>query len=160
MRARRRAVRLATIACLGIVGARSWGEPAPPTQPAISTSAGAAAGSHTVAASTQPASAPLPGPRYLALRYDEDYSYLDGPPGSYTTDFFDPLKNIHLSENWRLRFGGEIRERLESETNRTFGARDPTQDTFLLQRVLVHSNVEYRKLLRFYLEGIDAALFG
>ncbi|MCH9001273.1 MAG: hypothetical protein IIC02_01760 [Planctomycetes bacterium] len=25
----------------------------------------------------------LPGPKYLNLRYDEDFSYLDGEPGSY-----------------------------------------------------------------------------
>ena len=96
------------------------------------------------------------GPNYLVLRYNEDFSYLDGPEGSYTKDFFDPIKNIHLGEDWRLRLGGEVRLRWETETNRNFGQRDPSNDSILLYRELLHANLEYRKLARFYVEGIDA----
>ena len=38
-----------------------------------------------------------PGPKYFNLRYDEDFSYLDGDAGSYQADFFDPIKNIHVT---------------------------------------------------------------
>ena len=38
---------------------------------------------------------PLPGTKYLNLRYDEDFSYLDGEPGTYREDFFDPIKYMH-----------------------------------------------------------------
>lgn len=96
------------------------------------------------------------GPTYRLLRYDEDFSYLDGPEGSYTKDVFDPIKHIHLSEDWTLRLGGEVRVRMESETNRNFGTRDPTNDTFLLHRYLLHADLKYRKLFRVFVEGVDA----
>lgn len=101
----------------------------------------------------------LPGPKYMALRYDDDFSYLDGEPGSYQPDFFDPIKNIHLGRDWKLSLGGEIRERMESDTNRNFGASDPTQDTYLLHRTILFANVQYRKLFRAYIEMIDAQCY-
>lgn len=103
-----------------------------------------------------PTSSKLRQPQYMALRYNDDFSYLDGPAGSYEPDWFDPIKNIHLDEDWRLRLGGEVRLRMESETNRMFGARDPTNDTILLYRTILHADLRYRDLLRFYIEGIDA----
>jgi len=87
------------------------------------------------------ADAPLPGPKYLNLRYDEDFSYLDGEPGSYKSDFFDPIKNIHLGPDWRLSLGGEFRFQMESETNKTFGATEPANDTFQLYRFLMPARV-------------------
>lgn len=99
---------------------------------------------------------PLPGPKYLYLRYNDDFSYLDGEPGSFTPDFFDPIKHIHVDDDWTLSLGGEIRLRMESETNRNFGTRDPTNDTFLLYREILHADLKYRKLFRVYLEGADA----
>jgi hypothetical protein len=110
----------------------------------------------------EPAAAPAPsrpGPTYMNLRYDDDFSYLEGPEGSYTPDFFDPIKNIRLGEDWRLRLGGEVRERMEAETNRTFGARNPAQDTYLLHRIVLHADLSYHKLMRLYVEGIDAPVF-
>jgi Alginate export len=105
---------------------------------------------------TTSAPASKPGPQYLVLRYNEDFSYLDGPEGSYEKDVFDPIKNIHLDKDWTLRLGGEVRLRLESETNRNFGQRDPSNDTLLLYRELLHADLHYRKLLRIFVEGIDA----
>lgn len=109
-------------------------------------------------ATTAPAapSAPLPGPRYMALRYDDDFSYLDGPDGTYQKDFFDPIKNIRLDDDWRLRIGGDVRLRLEAETNRSFGARNPAQDTYFLHRYYLHADLKYRKLFRLFIEGVDA----
>lgn len=106
---------------------------------------------------SQPTTAPAastvkPGPKYMALRYNDDFSYLDGPEGSYVKDFFDPIKNIHLSRDWTLSLGGEARVRMESETNRNFGTRDPTNDTFLLHRYFLHADLKYRKLARVYAE--------
>jgi len=120
-----------------------------------------AAGQPASGPTSQPSAAPkLPGPKYLLLRYNEDYSYLDGPEGSYRKDLFDLIKNIHLADDWRLNLGGEVRLRMESETNRSFGAREPTTDTFLLHRYLIHADLKYRKLFRIYAEGIDAELTG
>lgn len=111
------------------------------------------------APASQPAApAPAaPGPTYNALRDKDDFSYLDSEPGSYKSDFFDPIKNIRVDDDWRVSFGGEVRIRLMSETNvRGFGAIEPAQDTFLLHRVFVHTDVRYRNLFRFFVQGVNA----
>lgn len=100
-----------------------------------------------------PADGPKPGPKFLDLRYDEDFSYLDGEPGSYREDFFDPIKNIHVDDDWRLTFGGEFRFRLEAENNFAFGARRRSQDTFQLYRYLLHADLRYRDTFRVFLQG-------
>lgn len=99
---------------------------------------------------------PLPGPKYLNLRWDEDFSYLDGEPGTYQENFFDPIKNIHLDDDWRLTLGGEFRYRLEAETNKAFGATEPAQDTFHLFRYMLHADFKYRDLFRMFVQGIAA----
>lgn len=121
-------------------------------------------------ATTQPADAHGPrdvptsavaaprGPQYLNLRYDEDFRYLDGPPGSFTPDLFDPIKNIHLGDDWRLTLGGSVRVRIESETNRAFGATEPAQDTYVLHRQLIHADLWYRRTFRVFAEGINVML--
>ena len=92
----------------------------------------------------------------LDLRWDEDFSYLDGPEGSYKKDFFDPIKNIHLGDDWRLSIGGEFRFRLEAETDKAFGGTPRSQDTFQLYRYLLHLDFKYRQSLRFFVQGIQA----
>ena len=106
--------------------------------------------------SETPSDKPLPGPKYLNLRWDEDFSYLDGEPGTYQENFFDPIKNIHLDEDWRLSLGGEFRYRVEAETNKAFGATEPAQDTFHLTRYLLHADFKYRDLFRTFVQGIAA----
>ena len=101
---------------------------------------------------------PLRGPKYLNLRYDEDFSYLDGPEGSYKEDLFDPIKWIHITDDLTLTIGGSFRARLEAETNKGFGATEPAQDTIFLHRYFLHTDLRYRKLLRFYFEGINAMI--
>ncbi len=98
-----------------------------------------------------------PGPKYLNLRWNEDFSYLDGADGTYQDDFFDPIKNIHLDDDWRLSIGGEFRFRWESETNKSFGVLDPTTDSFFLQRYLLHADFKYRDSFRVFVQG--AAMF-
>ncbi|MHC4608718.1 MAG: alginate export family protein [Planctomycetota bacterium] len=99
----------------------------------------------------------LPGPKYFDLRYDEDFSYLDGPESSYKKDFFDPIKNIKLGADLRLSIGGEFRFRMEAETNKAFDTGRQTQDTFQLYRYLLHADFRYRKLARVFVQG--AAMF-
>lgn len=127
-------------------GIISADEPAIATQPATEAKPEAVDG------------APLRGPQYAPLRYNDDFSYLDGPEGSYEPDFFDPIKRIHLSDDLTLRLGGEIRGRLEAVTNKRYGAGNPRQDTFFLHRYYYHADFQYRKLFRFYVEGINAAV--
>lgn len=106
-------------------------------------------------ATTQPEE-PLPAPRYLNLRFNEDYSYLEGPPGSYQEDFFDPIKNIDLGGRWRLSLGGYFKGRWESITNELMGARRRTHDNYFLHRYLLHADLKYGKLFRVFAEGITA----
>lgn len=139
--------------CVTVALAQSTPPSAASSQPAAAKSADGYA-----APASAPAKGP-PGPIYLPVRYDDNYSYLDGPPGSYQKDLFDPLKNIHLAKDWRLNIGGEVRERMELETNKNFGARDPTADTFLLHRTAIHAALKYRDSFGAFVEGIDNAVF-
>lgn len=123
---------------------------------------GTAARAERAAPSTQPASQPvqpakpLPGPRYAPVRYDDDFSYLDGPKGSYAPDFFDPIKRIRLGDDLTLSLGGEARGRVEAVTHKLYGAEAPSQDTYFLHRYLYHADLEYRRLLRLFVQGTNA----
>lgn len=96
---------------------------------------------------------PLPGPKYLNLRFDEDFSYLDGESGTYREDMFDSLKNIHLGPDWRLSLGGEFRIQVFSETNKGFGATEPANDTFAVYRYFLHGDLKYRDIFRIFVQG-------
>ncbi|MFQ5489098.1 MAG: alginate export family protein [Phycisphaerae bacterium] len=99
---------------------------------------------------------PLPGPKYFNLRYDDDFSYLDGPPGSYKEDLFDPIKRIHLGDDLILSLGGELRFRLEAESNKSFDTNPRTQDTFQLYRSFVHFDFKYQDFVRVFFQGVAA----
>lgn len=104
----------------------------------------------------QPAQVALPGPKYKNMRQDEDYSYLDGPEGSYTADVFDPIKYMHLGDDWRLSIGGELKGRWESFNNDLFGSRTRTHDAYFLHRYMLHTDLKYRKVFRLFFQGITA----
>ncbi len=91
------------------------------------------------AVSAAPGETSLAGPTFKNLRYDEDFSYLAGEPGSYEKDRWDSIKWIELSDDWVLSIGGQARLRMEAETNKAFGAVNPVQDTFWLQRYFVRT---------------------
>lgn len=123
-----------------------------------------AASQPTASAATQPASGPtladredslIPGPKYKKQRYDDDFSYLDGGPGTYKPDFFDPIKRIKF-DDWTLSLGGEIRGRVEADTRRQFGAEPETTDTYFLHRYFLNADLRYRRLFRAYAEGFSA----
>ncbi|MFQ5424343.1 MAG: alginate export family protein [Phycisphaerae bacterium] len=123
----------------------SAGGPSARTQPAA-------------AAAEQEKAKPLRGPKYLVLHGAEDFSYLDGPEGSYRKDFLDPIKRIHLTDDLSLSVGGQLRVRLEAETNRAFGVRRRSQDTFFLHRYFLHTDFLYRKSARLFFEAINAQI--
>lgn len=95
-------------------------------------------------------------PKFLNLRFNEDYSYLDGPEGSYEPTFFDPIKNINLGGKWRLSLGGEFRFRVESERDKAFGATARSHDTFQLYRWFLHADLKYGDLFRVFVQGVVA----
>lgn len=116
-------------------------------------------------AQSDPQAKPLRGPKYFGLRYNEDWSYLEGAEDSYKPDMFDRIKNINLGGDWRLDIGGSIRFRMMNETNKNYaayvrrGKRD-SQDAFLLQQYLVHANLRYQDVFRLFIEGIHAQVTG
>ena len=92
----------------------------------------------------------------MNLRFNEDFSYLRGDPGTYEPDWFDPIKDIDLGNDWRLSLGGEFRFRYESENNKSFGAVEPASDSFALFRYMVHADFKYGDVLRVFAQGISA----
>ncbi len=99
---------------------------------------------------------PLPGPKYFNLRYLDDFSYLEGEPGSYKEDFFDPIKFIRLGDDLTLSIGGELRSRFESETNRGFDSSSRTQDAFILYSAFMHFDFKYQDWLRVFVQGVSS----
>ncbi len=94
------------------------------------------------------------GPKYLNLRYEEDFSYLGGPEGSYVKDPWDSIKWMPIGDDWHLTLGGQARLRFESETDKSFGSgTGPSQDAFLLQRYFLHADLKHDSGLRFFLQG-------
>ena len=96
-------------------------------------------------------------PRYLDLRYDENWSVLAGHEAAAGGDLFDPLKYIRLSESgsaW-LSFGAQLRERIEIWDD--FGFGSPTgvnhDDTYLLSRFLFHADLHVTPWLRVFAQG-------
>ncbi|MGI0148447.1 MAG: alginate export family protein [Thermoplasmata archaeon] len=61
-----------------------------------------------------------------------------------------------LGPDWRLSLGGELRARLEDETNKAFGATRLAQDTFFLHRYFLHADLKYRKAFRVFSQFIAA----
>jgi len=126
----------------------SWG--ASVAQQAVSTPAPTA---------EKPAEKPKPGPKYLNLRFDEDYSYLDEPEKA-EKDLFDPIKNIRFGKDWRLSLGGEVRYRFEDRHDFDFNRKRVDHDSFDLVRTRLHADLKFQKLARLYVEGLDARVSG
>jgi len=96
-------------------------------------------------------------PRYLDLRYDENWNVLADRGDAPAADFFDPLKYIPLTESgsaW-LSFGAQLRERLEIWDDFGFGGPpgESHDDTYLLSRVLFHADLHLTAWLRVFAQG-------
>lgn len=88
--------------------------------------------------------------------FDADYRYLEDP--AYTEhDLFDPLKRIHLGENWLLSVGGEERVRYMNDVNKRLTGRD---SDYTLIRSRVYTDLWYRDVFRVYAEFKDAQITG
>lgn len=104
--------------------------------------------------------APVKVPAYSPLRFTEDYSYLSDP--SQRTDFFDALKYRSLRSDdpsWYASFGGELRERMEVISHPDFGFSG-NQDSYLLQRVSLYSDIHLGDRFRIYVQGISGLVWG
>jgi hypothetical protein len=97
-----------------------------------------------------------PYPRFGLIQpsfFDVDnFSYLDDPKNT-EHDFFDPLKRMHVGDNWLFTTGGDIRVRYENHQN----ARLRTVDNdYTLTRVRTYGDLWYKDDFRFYAEFIGA----
>ena len=88
--------------------------------------------------------------------FDIDFRYLDTP--DYEPDFFDPVKRIHLGNDWLLSFGGSFWYRHVRETDSRLNATG-TNNSFNLIRTRIHADLWYRDQVRLFAEFIDARSF-
>jgi Alginate export len=80
-------------------------------------------------------------PAFQTLRYNEDWSFLND--SSRRTDWLDPVKFIPLAgTNVYLSFGGEARLKYERYDEPVFNQKPADYDGFLLQRYLLHADVQ------------------
>jgi hypothetical protein len=82
----------------------------------------------------------------------DNFAYLDNPNNT-EHDFFDPLKRVHLGDNWLFTTGGELRSRYMDETNSRLGQRANVYD---LNRARVYGDLWYRDDFRVFAEYIGA----
>ncbi len=82
----------------------------------------------------------------------DNFAYLDDPKNT-EHDFFDPLKRVHIGDNWLFTTGGEFRTRYESAYNDRLGRRD---NTYNLTRTRVYTDLWYRDDFRVFAEYIGA----
>ncbi|HEY1380978.1 MAG TPA: alginate export family protein, partial [Gemmataceae bacterium] len=84
--------------------------------------------------------------------FDADYRYLD-KRDNRQHDFFDPLKRVHLGDNWLFTTGGEVRFRYMDEVNSRFTGQNNEYDLF---RTRVYGDLWYRDEVRLYVEYLYA----
>ena len=99
-------------------------------------------------------------PVYQTQRHNEDWSFLreqDQNP-SDMHDFWDPIKHISLSDddNIYMSLGGQLQTRLEHWEDFAFGSPPNDDETFLLGRLLLHSDIHFGENVRFFVEGKTA----
>jgi hypothetical protein len=87
--------------------------------------------------------------------YDNNFRYLDDPNNTQT-DWLDPVKRIHIGDNWLLSFGGEERLRFNDEIGSRLTGKE---NIFESLRTRVYGDLWYRDIFRLYAEFIDAQTF-
>ncbi|QJW92918.1 hypothetical protein FTUN_0415 [Frigoriglobus tundricola] len=90
--------------------------------------------------------------------FNLDFRFLDDPDNTQF-DLFDPLKRVHVGDNWLFSTGGEVRDRYATIQNPTLYNKKPqagADDTFNLFRTRVYGDLWYRDQFRFFVEFITA----
>ena len=80
--------------------------------------------------------------------FDADFRYLD-KPDNQQTHWTDPLKRVHLGDDFLCTAGGEFRSRYMNEVNSRLSGRDNAYD---LVRTRVFGDLWYRDAFRVYAE--------
>jgi hypothetical protein len=84
--------------------------------------------------------------------FDYDFRYLD-KPDNQQHDWLDPVKRIHLGDDFLFSFGGEIRNRTMNEVDSRLTGRDNSYDLF---RTRINGDLWYKDRFRIYAEFIYA----
>jgi hypothetical protein len=87
-------------------------------------------------------------PKFQNRRFDENWSNYDSGADA---GFFDRMKNIDVSDDVNVSFGGEIR--IREEVWRAFGFSDANDDEFTLYRVFLHSDWRIGDSWRVFVQG-------
>jgi hypothetical protein len=92
---------------------------------------------------------------YMPGFYDTDFRYLD-KPDNQQHDFWDPLKRIHLGDDWLLSVGSQTWSRYMNEVDSRLTAANNTYDLF---RTRLYGDLWYRDKVRLFAEYIYAESF-
>jgi hypothetical protein len=84
--------------------------------------------------------------------FDIDFRYLDKPDNTQH-DFWDPLKRIHVGDNWLLSIGGQTWFRYMNEVDFQLTERNNVHGLF---RERLYSDLWYRDQFRFFIEYLYA----
>jgi hypothetical protein len=87
-------------------------------------------------------------PPFKVQRQDEDYRVFRNPEARKSP--WDSLKFIDLGNEFRLSIGGDIRERYEYFHNAVWGLDPEDNNGFLLQRYMLHADLQWRDRVRFF----------
>jgi hypothetical protein len=109
---------------------------------------------------THASSSPGEEPRFLSLRYEEDFSWLKEP--DKRVGLWQGLKYIPLGRNYDrfITLGGEVRLRYEYYRNPGWGDDKDSRDRYLLQRYMFHSDLHLCPHVRFFLQLRSAVKTG
>ena len=82
-------------------------------------------------------------PAYQVLRQNENWVARPVRQSPTRGDIFDPIKHVGLSADGSVwaSFGGQVRARFEQWNNFGFGGTGNRDDSFLLTRLLFHSDI-------------------
>ena len=80
--------------------------------------------------------------------YDNNFRYLDDPNNTQH-DFLDPIKRIHLGDDWLLSFGGEERIRYADEFDSRLSGKT---NMYELERSRIYGDLWFRDVFRVYAE--------
>ena len=94
-------------------------------------------------------------PRFGLLQFsffNADWRYLEKPDNQHT-DFFDFMKRVPLTDDFRFTSGGDFRIRYNNEVNSRLSGRN---NTYSLLRTRVYGDLWYQDRARVFVEYIDA----
>ncbi len=106
---------------------------------------------------TKPVSPYAPFALQTTLAADINFNYLEKP--DHETDFFDPVKRIHIGDNILLSFGGQFWYRYVHETDSRLNAAG-RNNSFHLTRTRFHADLWYQDKVRLFAEFLDARQWG